>query len=195
MTQVKKLLIFTFILITLPFTFGFREGFTEPIQLDWETYFKGPADTSSPFSALTAMTWKYSYESTVYRNRVAIKLVQNEVSIDKMRSWVKWDRIKDPQVRVDLLHHEQGHVNIQFILLLEAERVLKNRNFSVNGYKAQISKLANEISDYFDTMQRNYDEETEHGSNHKMQARWDRIIQDKTEESKAASQADLQKSR
>lgn len=187
----KKLITAALLLITLPFSFGFSEGFTEPVKLDWETYFKGPADTQSPFFALTAMTWKYSYESTVYRNRVAIKL-KNEVSIDKKRSWVKWDKIKNPQVSADLLHHEQGHVNIQYILLSEAERVLKNRNYSVRNYKAEISKLANEISDYFDTMQRNYDEETEHGSNHKMQARWDKIIQDKTEESKAATAADLQ---
>ena len=78
------------------------------------------------------------------------------------------------------------------ILLLEAERVLKNRNYSVNNYKAQISELANQISNYFDTMQRNYDEETEHGSNHKMQARWDEIIQEKIEESRTAM-AELQK--
>lgn len=187
----KKLIITISLLISLPFTFSFREGFTEPVQLDWETHFKGKADASSPYLALTAMSWKYSYESTVYRNRVAIKL-KNEVDIDKNRSWVKWDKIKDPQVRVDLLHHEQGHADIQYILLLEAERVLKNRNYSVKNYKAQISQLANEISDYFDTMQRNYDEETQHGSNHKMQARWDKIIRDKTEESRQASLADLQ---
>ncbi|RZL39834.1 MAG: DUF922 domain-containing protein [Pedobacter sp.] len=133
------------------------------------------------------MTWKYSYGSTVYRNRVEIKL-QNEISIDKSRSWVKLDKVKTEESRQNLLHHEQGHVNIQYVLLMEADRVLKNRNYSVKNYKAQISQLANEISNYFDTMQKNYDEETEHGSNHKMQARWDKIISDKMEESKAASE-------
>lgn len=188
----KKLLIPIIIFLALPLTFGFRQDFTEPIQVNWETDYKAKADENSPFFALTAMTWQYSYESTVYRNRVIIKL-KNEVTIDKNRSWVKWDKIKNPQVSADLLHHEQGHVNIQYILLSEAERVLKNRNYSVKNYKAQISQLANEVSSYFDTMQRNYDEETEHGSNHKMQARWDQIIQDKTEESRAASLADAGK--
>jgi len=187
----KKLPIFLLFLMALPCTFAFKQGLTEPVQLDWETHFKGKADLRSPFFALTAMTWKYSYSSTVYRNRVTIKL-KNEVSIDKTRSWVKWDKIKDPEIRASLLHHEQGHANIQYVLLLEAERVLKNRNYSVSNYKAQISELANQISDYFDTMQRNYDEETEHGSNHKMQARWDDIIQDKIEESRTAM-AELQK--
>lgn len=182
----KKLIIP--ILLLLPFSFGFKQNFTQPVQLDWETYFKGKADERSPFIALTAMTWEYSYNSTVYRNRIVIDL-KNEVRIDKNRSWVKWDKIKNPDVRASLLHHEQGHVNIQYILLSEAERVLKNRNYSVSNYKAQIAELANQISTYFDTMQRNYDDETEHGSNHKMQARWDQIIEDKMQESRTATLA------
>jgi predicted secreted Zn-dependent protease len=187
----KRLILSILFLLALPCTFAFKQDLSQPVQLDWETHFKGKADTRSPFFALTAMTWKYSYESTVYRNRVAIKL-KNEVTIDKSRSWVKFDKIKDPEIRASLLHHEQGHADIQYVLLLEAERVLKNRNYSVTNYKAQISELANQISTYFDTMQRNYDEETEHGSNHKMQARWDDIIQEKIEESRAAM-AELQK--
>ncbi|MGM9479319.1 DUF922 domain-containing protein [Pedobacter sp. GSP4] len=186
----KKRIISFLLLLALPCAFAFKQDVNVPVQLDWETHFKGKADQNSPFFALTAMTWQYSYSSTVYRNRVTIKL-KNEVRVDKNRSWVKWDKISDPQIRASLLHHEQGHVDIQYILLLEAERVLKNRNYSVSNYKAQISELANQISSYFDTMQRNYDEETEHGSNHKMQARWDEIIQDKIAESKAAS-AELQ---
>lgn len=182
----KNLLIALIFLLIIPMA-SFKQDFTEPVQLDWNIHFKGKPDNNSPYYALTAMTWKYSYGSTVYRNRVEIKL-QNEISIDKSRSWVKLDKVKTEESRQNLLHHEQGHVNIQYILLMEADRVLKNRNYSVKNYKAQISQLANEISNYFDTMQKNYDEETQHGSNHKMQARWDEIISDKMEESKAASE-------
>ena len=183
----KNLLIAIISLLILPLA-SFKQDFTEPVQLDWNVHFKGKPDNKSLYYALTAMTWKYSYSSTVYRNRVEIKL-QNEISIDKSRSWVKLDKVKTEESRENLLHHEQGHVNIQYVLLMEADRVLKNRNYSVKDYKAQISQLANEISNYFDTMQKNYDEETEHGSNHKMQARWDKIISDKMEESKAASES------
>lgn len=169
------LLIFAFPFVSL------CQSFTKPVQLNWEEYFKGKPEPGSPFYALTAMTWRYSYESTVYRNKVTIKL-KNEISIDKSRSWVRWDKIKNEDIRNSLLHHEQGHVNIQFILLKEADRVLKGRTYSVQNYKAEISELANSISNFYDTMQRNYDEETEHGSNHKMQARWNDIIQEKMEE-------------
>lgn len=177
----KSQVIIISFLIFIPLLF-LKQDLNEPEQLDWNIHFKGKPDGNSPFFALTAMTWRYSYASTVYRNRVEIKL-QNEISIDKSRSWVKLDKVRTEEARQNLLHHEQGHVNIQYILYLEADRVLKNRTYSVKNYKAQISDLANQISTYFDTMQRNYDEETAHGSNHKMQERWDKIISDKMEES------------
>jgi len=180
-----KNLLVVILLSIYPIIAPLKQDFDQPEQLDWNIHFKGKPDNNSPFYALTAMTWKYSYASTVYRNRVEIKL-QNEISIDKTRSWVKLDKVKTEESRQNLLHHEQGHVDIQYILYLEADRVLKNRSYSVKNYKAQISQLANEISNYFDTMQKNYDEETEHGSNHKMQQRWDKIISDKMEESRAA---------
>lgn len=113
--------------------------------------------------------------------------------VEKQSSWVKWEKIRDEDARINLLHHEQGHANIQYILFLEADRVLKNRSYSVKDYKAQVSKLANDISDYFNTMQNNYDDETEHGINRKMQARWDKIIDDKIAEAKAATLADSRK--
>ncbi|RYD80229.1 MAG: DUF922 domain-containing protein [Sphingobacteriales bacterium] len=181
----KSLMIVALFLVAMPLL-SFRQDIGEPEQLDWNIHFKGKPDNNSPFYALTAMTWKYSYASTVYRNRVEIKL-KNEISIDKNRSWVKLDKVRTEESRQNLLHHEQGHVDIQYILYLEADRVLKNRSYSVKNYKAQISDLANQISTYFDTMQKNYDEETEHGSNHKMQERWDKIIRDKMEESRAVS--------
>ncbi|WP_316737568.1 DUF922 domain-containing protein [Pedobacter aquatilis] len=184
----RSLVLFVLVAVTIPLL-SFKQDTTEPIQLNFETYFKGKPDENSPYFALTAMTWKYSYESTVYRNRVVINL-KNEVSVDKSRSWVKWDKLRNEDTKASLLHHEQGHVNIHYILLIESDRVLKNRNYSVKNYKAQISDLANQISKYYDTMQRNYDEETEHGSNHKMQARWDKIIDDKIAEAKAAALAD-----
>ncbi|KQS32237.1 DUF922 domain-containing protein [Pedobacter sp. Leaf194] len=180
-----KNLLVVILLSIYPIIAPLKQDSDQPEQLDWNIHFKGKPDNNSPFYALTAMTWKYSYASTVYRNRVEIKL-QNEISIDKTRSWVKLDKVKTEESRQNLLHHEQGHVDIQYILYLEADRVLKNRSYSVKNYKAQISQLANEISNYFDTMQKNYDEETEHGSNHKMQQRWDKIISDKMEESRAA---------
>ncbi|WP_165953155.1 DUF922 domain-containing protein [Pedobacter changchengzhani] len=176
----KKLFALISFIITLSFISFKQDNYTPP-QLDWATHYKGKADKNSPFFALTAMTWKYSYNSTASKTKVKIDLT-NTLSIDVNRSWVKWDKITEPKIRESLLHHEQGHVNIEYILLKEADRVLKNNEYSVRNYKTEIANLANQLSTYFNTMQLNYDEETEHGSNHKMQARWDVIIADKTRE-------------
>jgi len=176
----KKYFLLLFILPILCLS-SFTQDFISPVTLDWDTHFKGKADKKSPYLALTAMTWHYQYDAVLSKNQVKIKLT-NRVSIDIDRSWAKWDKLKDQNLRDHLLHHEQGHANIEYILLKEADRVLKNRSYSVKNYKTEIATLANEIGSYFDVMQKNYDEETVHGSNHKMQEKWDKIIADKMNE-------------
>ncbi len=157
---------------------AFTQQPTAPILLNWETYFKGSPQPGSPFLALTALSWTYNYRAVIKQNKVNITFT-NEVSIDKSKSWVKWDEIKDETMNKNLLHHEQGHANILFLLFKEADSTFKSRNYSVKNYKAEIARLAEGISNYYDDLQKKYDEETEHGSNHRMQAYWDKIIADK----------------
>lgn len=176
----SKYIIYTFILgFIAVFTLGFKsaKNFFYPEQVNWATHYKGKPNNSSPFFALTTMVWNYSYESTLYRNRVEIKL-KNNVSIDKAKSWVKWDKIKDSDASKRLLHHEQGHVNIQYILLNEAEAQLQNRSYSPKTFRQDIANKAKEISAFFDDLQNRYDEETEHGLNRKAQQEWDKYIEE-----------------
>lgn len=176
----KKHIIYTLILgfiATLAVGFKPAKNFFYPEQVNWATHYKGTPNNNSPFFALTAMVWNYSYESTLYRNRVEIKL-KNKVSIDKSKSWVKWNKIKDPDASRRLLHHEQGHVNIHYILLNEAEAQLQNRNYSPRTFRQDIANTAKEISTYFDEMQKRYDQETEHGLNRKAQLEWDKYIEE-----------------
>lgn len=161
--------------------FSFSQSPSKPVQIDFERYFLGKPDERSPFVALTALTWKYSYQAKISKNGVKVTF-QNEDFVDKDRSWVKWERLKNDEMKSRVLHHEQGHVNISFIMVKEAERTLSSRAYSKKSYKTEIAALANSISNFFYKMQQNYDAETEHGSNYKMQARWDEIIREKMEE-------------
>ena len=151
-----------------------------PIKINFQEYFKGKPDTNSPFVALTALTWKYSYKAKIFKNGVIVKFL-NEDMVDKNRSWVKLDKLRGTNMTQQILNHEQGHVNISFLMVKEADKRLSNQTYSKHNYKTEIARLANSISDFYYTMQKNYDEETRHGSNLKMQARWDRIINERME--------------
>lgn len=157
---------------------GFAQFPSSPTQLNFETYFRGKPDKNSPFVALTVFTWKYSYNIKIFGNQL-VATFEHENKIEKQLSWVKLDRLTNPELKARVLHHEQGHVNISFIMIKEADRVLSSRTYSKKNYKAEIGMLAASVSEYFNTMQQNYDEETEHGSNYRMQQRWDNIIQQK----------------
>ncbi|MGY3053058.1 putative secreted Zn-dependent protease [Pedobacter sp. UYEF25] len=157
---------------------GRAQFFSSPPQLNFESYFQGKPDKYSPFVALTVFTWKYSYQIKRVGNQL-MATFEHENKIEKKLSWVKLDRLSTPELKARVLHHEQGHVDISFIMVSEADRVLSSRTYSKNKYKAEIEMLAVSVSNYFDTMQRNYDEETAHGSNYKMQQRWDNIIAQK----------------
>ncbi len=171
-------LFFLFFLLFSTKQFAADQSPNQPIQIDFEHYFLGKPDGQSPFVALTALTWKYSYQARTSNNGVKV-IFKNEDFIDKYRSWVKWERLKNDEMKSRVLHHEQGHVNISFIMVKEADKALSSHTYSKKNYKTEIAKLANSISDFFYKMQKNYDEETQHGSNYKMQARWDEIIRQK----------------
>ncbi|MET4081846.1 hypothetical protein ABIB40_001797 [Pedobacter sp. UYP30] len=160
---------------------AFAQFPSSPIIINFERDFKGKPDKNSPFVALTVLTWEYSYQTEIRRDHLTITF-QHEYKIEKGLSWVKLERLKDPALKARVLHHEQGHVNISFIMVKEADRVLSSRTYSKKDYRSEIGMLASSISEFFDTMQKNYDDETEHGSNYKMQQRWDKIIQEKMEE-------------
>lgn len=152
-----------------------------PIKINFQEFFKGKPDANSPFVALTALTWKYSYKAKIFKNGVTVKFL-NEDILDKNRSWVRLNQLRGTSMMQQILNHEQGHVNISFIMVREADKGLSNQTYSKHNYKTEIAQLANSISDFYYTMQKNYDEETRHGSNIKMQARWDKIINERLEE-------------
>lgn len=156
---------------------GFKTQSTlSPIQLDWDLHFKGVADEHSPFAALTATTWHYSYTSTVRNNHLHIDF-KFSGGVDPDKSWVKMDRIRDRKTRNILLKHEQGHVYINFILLKAGETTIRNQQYTPNNYKQRIQKTANQISKYYSDLQKRYDDETRHGVDLEAQSKWDNYIQ------------------
>ncbi len=146
-----------------------------PEKLSWKTHFRGKPDYNSPFAALTVLRWHYEYKARIVNGRLEVRFSQL-FGMDKNKSWVKPERIRNQAVSDQLLHHEQGHADIHYLMYREAKRVMENRTYRVETYKKEIATLADEVGKYFDEMQKRYDEETGHGNNFKKQAQWDEII-------------------
>ncbi|RZL49889.1 MAG: hypothetical protein EOP00_06170 [Pedobacter sp.] len=165
-------------IITTVFFFSFKtqQGIV-PEQIDWDTHFLAKPDKLSPYAALTVMNWHYSYKSKISGNNLHIDF-QFSGGVVPAESWVKPDRIRTRKISRELLNHEQGHVNINFLLLKEGEIQVRFQKYNVSNYKRLIQANANKVGKYYSDMQSRYDVETEHGANLSAQARWDDYIRE-----------------
>ncbi|RYF98158.1 MAG: DUF922 domain-containing protein [Chitinophagaceae bacterium] len=146
-----------------------------PVQLDWQVHYRAKGDETSPYLALTAMIFRYSYQSSVKGRNLSLSF-KFEVDVDRNKSWKKLYRIRTKEAQDHLLHHEQGHVNINYLQMREAEKLLTSRRYSVSTHREEIKKVADKVIRDFDEMQKLYDLETKHGMDRNAQAKWDLFI-------------------
>ena len=157
-------------------SFKTQEQTIFPEQINWYTHFLADADENSPYFALTATRWQYSYNSTIRGNDLHINF-KFSAGVDPEQSWVKLNRLKGAESKRKLLNHEQGHVNINFLLLKDGEQKIRFQRYTIRNYKKSIQANANRVSTYYRDMQKRYDDETKHGSDDTNQLRWDGIIE------------------
>jgi hypothetical protein len=148
-----------------------------PEQIDWDTHFLANPDRRSPYAALTVTNWHYSYNSKISGNNLHIDF-KFTGGVVPDRSWVKSERIANRKISRQLLNHEQGHVNINYLLLREGERQVRFQRYTISNFKRLIQANANRVSKYYSEMQSRYDVETKHGSDLEAQERWDNFIQE-----------------
>ena len=157
--------------------FNTQEPTVFPTQINWRTHFLAEPDEHSTFYALTATRWHYSYNASVRGNDLHINF-KFSAGVDPGQSWVKLNQLKGAESKRKLLSHEQGHVNINFLLLKDGEQKVRFQRYSVKNYKKSIQENANKVSAYYRNMQKRYDEETKHGSDDSNQQQWDRFIEE-----------------
>ena len=156
--------------------FNTQEPIVFPTQINWRTHFLAEPDKHSSFYALTATRWHYSYNASVRGNDLHIDF-KFSAGVDPDQSWVKLNQLKGAESKRKLLSHEQGHVNINFLLLKDGEQKIRFQRYSVKNYKKSIQENANKVSTYYRNMQKRYDEETKHGSDDPNQERWNLLIE------------------
>lgn len=173
MKGIYRFLFFLLPILIVGSAFKMRQSYPE--QIAWDSHFIGEADEHSPYAALTTTIWQYSYQARTKGKQLHIDF-KFVAGVDREKSWVKHYRIRNKEVNKQLLNHEQGHVDINFILLKQGELTLRNQNYTVNNYKNLIQLNAKKISKHFSDLQSRYDKETKHGADLAAQKVWDNYI-------------------
>ena len=176
MSIIKKKLIYLIpILALVVFSAFSAKNLYNPEKIDWDTHFHGQPDQYSPYAAVTATIWQYSYVTKISANKLHIDF-KFKAGVDSEKSWVKTKRIKNKEISKELLNHEQGHVYINYLLLKNGEETIRNQKYTKLNYKKLIKHTADKVSKKYSELQIRYDDETDHGSNLVAQGRWDNLI-------------------
>ena len=173
MSFINKKYIYLIPLLAIVVFSAFRKkNLNHPEKIQWNTHFKAKPDKYSPYAAITATTWQYSYITQIRGNKIHIDF--NFIGgVVPEKSWVNNKRIKDKKVSKELLNHEQGHVYINYLLLKKGEDVIRNQKYNTSNYKKLIKHTADKESKKYSDLQARYDDETNHGSNLIAQKKWD----------------------
>ena len=152
--------------------------------LVWED-FKGRADNSSPFDALTMGNLGYRFEPVIQNKEYKFFL---DIAFDPKKSWVKAKKGSDK-----LLIHEQCHFDIFelyariFIKKIEEQKLLSGSKFS-----DKIEKVYNKTFSELIKFQQKYDKETNHSKNEDKQKEWLELVKKLLDDHKQYAKREIQ---
>jgi hypothetical protein len=141
-------------------------------KLVWDD-FKGTPDARSGAAASTAT--KLGFDYSVSKNEFAFSIT---LHFSKTRSWAR-------EKNDHILRHEQGHFDIAEIFARKLYKKMKSYRFHKNTYRHDVNKIYDDILKDKDSMQQQYDEETDFSRNKEKQAEWLKKIASMLEELKA----------
>lgn len=141
------------------------------------TDFKGQPDELVDYLAQTTpvISLRYSGSTNCAENGKIKLKVETGVSVSE-RSWLKLSKIKTPELLNALLSHEQGHYDMGAIFSIELKKTLSGICFDKAGYKQQVDSVFKSMYARYDTLQKEYDTDTDHMRNKNMQLEWKQKI-------------------
>lgn len=144
--------------------------------------FTGQVPTGSGFYVAHTscnVTMRYNVQSyrSNYRLTFYIPLVFNPE-----RSWINRKMITNADMMAEVLHHEQGHFLIAFLMQQEMIRELNAFRYT-GDYQRQANNIFNRIDEKYRRMNAAYDSETMHMQDRKQQANWTVFLNRQLQES------------
>ncbi len=98
------------------------------------------------------------------------------------RSWINRKMITNDDMMKEVIHHEQGHYVIAFLMQQELIRELNAFHYT-GDYQRQANNIFNRIDDKYRRMNADYDRETMHMQDRKQQAAWTNFLNRQLNES------------
>lgn len=143
-------------------TIHWRENY----KIRWEDFIGIP--NSDRWSAVIYTLLEYKY----YRHSLNYTFLTSAVMY-KQKSWVDTNKVQDYEYS---LNHEQKHFDLSEIYARKLLTALKNAELTSSNIRSESQRICDKISSELDTVQVEYDRQTLHGNNYRIQEEWNEKI-------------------
>lgn len=186
MDKELNLMNFRFFILFILLSFcSFAQDSNEKIiwgkPLQWSD-FKGKANHNVPYlaSANTGLTASFSWKESNGKPKLNYQVY---AIFNPYLSWVKPGRESDY-----LLRHEQLHFDISEVSARQFRKYLEEQRFNPEKISQKVDRKGEQIKKQNRRMQDQYDRQTKHGTQPKLQLKWEEKIHRKLEQLKAYRQ-------
>ncbi|QNL49367.1 DUF922 domain-containing protein [Olivibacter sp. SDN3] len=148
----------------------FAQGYRQLTEKD----FRGTPDNKNPYLSNTKLRIGYR-SSTVQKENIFQIKFEVYLDINQNESWIKFDKINDQRTLTALLKHEQGHFKLGALMQKELTQKLNNKKYTKH-YKQEAATIFDRISQKYELLQLQYDQETQHMMDRNQQRLWDKKL-------------------
>lgn len=157
------------ILIAFILTMPILSFAQQRVILTWD-FFKFDKPMNSKFDAVTHTNMLYKYRIVGVNGQKATILFEVLATVDTTKSYFDF---KKKYNSLELLKHEQGHLDIVSIYAPKLQEALSKSSYLMSNFKKVIQEIYNKYDLLVASKQNQYDLETNHGTDKAKQIEWD----------------------
>jgi hypothetical protein len=132
--------------------------------------FTGIPPAGENYLAYTNCTVQYNYTATRRNGQYNFDF-DVQVILNSNRSYIRLSEVKDRDMLLHVLRHEQGHYNIAYLMKCELYSVFKHHRFTAN-YQQEMTYLFKQVEAKYHKINEDYERQTEHMLNDGNQEKW-----------------------
>jgi len=132
--------------------------------------FEGSPPSESNAMAYTNCNVQYSYQAVKHNNVYNINF-NVELVFNRDKSYIRLNWVKDQDMLLHVLRHEQGHYNIAYLMKCELYSAFKRHRYSDN-YQQEIAGIFKQVDTKYQKLNADYERQTLHMQNDAKQDEW-----------------------
>ncbi|WP_448701436.1 hypothetical protein ACFGVR_04520 [Mucilaginibacter sp. AW1-3] len=132
--------------------------------------FQGSPTAGDQALAYTNCDVQYTYQAVKHNNVYNVDF-NVELVFNRDKSFIRLNWVKDQDMLLQVLRHEQGHYNIAYLLRAELYKAFKRAHYTDN-YQQEIAAIFKQVNTKYQKINADYERQTLHMQNDAKQDEW-----------------------